>query len=603
MLKPGRLTPFVMALVVGWLALAPAPAWAHSIVKATEPGIDAVVHEAPKRVVMIFNEPVEVAFGAIRVFDTRGRRVDDGKAAHLPGRPDTVRVALRPNVADGTYVVAWRIVSADGHPIQEAFLFHVGHPGEPPEGLVAGILSSQSRSGPVEGILFGVARWVNFAGLLLLAGSVVFLALVWRRPRASLALRSPEVEGRFGRRWRRAVSWSWLTVVVATVVSFVLQGAVGGGVSLPEALSPGILGEVLRTRFGLVAVAKMGLLLVAAAFWVSVQRTSRVPLLSDRPATEARSLAAAALQPAIPRTILWVGVLLTVALLATPGLAGHAGNTRPIPLNIVTDTLHVLAASVWMGGLVMLLAAAFPATRELEDGERLRVMAPVVARFSDMALIAVAVLVATGIYRSWVEVRALRALTEASYGLVLLAKLATFLPILALGAINNRWTKPRIHQAAQHDEASPRPLATLRRLVALEVALGVVVLGVTAFLVNLPPARVEAGVEGPFMTETMLGDQHLAVGVDPNQVGTNMVHLSLTTEEGLPGKAEEIRVLFRMPSENIGPIEAMAESRGHGTFVVHGHQLSVPGEWTLEIVALIDRFTEERATVEIVVNP
>jgi nitrogen fixation protein FixH len=114
---------------------------------------------------------------------------------------------------------------------------------------------------------------------------------------------------------------------------------------------------------------------------------------------------------------------------------------------------------------------------------------------------------------------------------------------------------------------------------------------------------VEAGVEGPFMTETMLGDQHLAVGVDPNQVGTNMVHLSLTTEEELPGKAEEIRVLFRMPSENIGPIEAMAESRGHGTFVVHGHQLSVPGEWTLEIVALIDRFTEERATVEIVVNP
>ena len=603
MLDPRRSFLFGLVLAIGWIALTAGPASAHSIVKNTDPAIDDVVQRAPRRVVMTFNEPVEVAFGALRVFDSRGRRVDDGTASHLSGQPDTVHVALKPNLPEGTYVVAWRIVSADGHPIQEAFLFHVGHPGEPPEGLVAGILSSQGRAGPVEGMVFAVARWVNFAGLLLLAGSVAFLALAWRRPGTSLAVRPPEVERSFARRWRTAVVWAWVTVLVATLASFVLQGAVGAGVSLPEAFSPSILREVLRTRFGLVSVAKLGLLLIAAGLWVAVRRTSRAPVLSDRPVTEPRSLAAAALEPGIPQPILWIGALLAVGLLATPGLAGHAGTTRPVPLNIATDTLHVVAAAVWMGGLVMLLAAAFPATRKLPGGERLRVMAPVVSRFSNMALIAVAVLVGTGIYRSWVEVRALRALTDASYGLVLLAKLATFLPILALGAINNRWTRPRIQRAAQQDEGSPRPLATLRRLVALEVALGVAVLGVTAFLVNLPPARVEAGVEGPFMTETKIGDQHLAVGVDPNEVGTNMIHLSLTTEEGLPGQAEEMRVLFRMPSEDIGPIKGMADARGPGTFVVHGHHLSVPGEWTLEIVALIDRFTEERATVEIVVNP
>jgi copper transport protein len=432
-----------------------------------------------------------------------------------------------------------------------------------------------------------------------MAGAFVFVPLVWRR--RGLALRPPEVEERFSARWRLLLLAGWTAVLLATLVAFVFQGAVGGGVSFLSAMSPRVLGEVMATRFGMVHAAKLGLLVAAAGVWLAARRTGSVPLVS-RQALVTRSLGSAAVEAPVPTWFLGLGAAILVGLLATPSLSGHAGVTRPVPVNLVADVVHLLAVSTWIGGLVCLLGLTFPATRSLGEAERVRAMAPVVARFSRVAFFAVGVLVASGIVRSFLEVRALRALTGSTYGLVLLAKLAAFLPIFALGAVNRYWTTPRLERAAAAD-GSPFPLRTLRRLVTAEVLLAAVVLAITAFLVVLPPARIEAGVEGPFVTEVAVGDQRLEVMVDPNRAGMNTLHLSLTTAEGLPGEAEEIRVLFRMTEQGIGPIEAMAMPISHGAFELHGHQLSVPGSWLLEFVVLADRFTEHRATVKVNVNP
>lgn len=594
-------TRFIL-LVVGAAAvllLSLPHAVAHSIVKSTEPRIDSTVHQPPERVVMVFNEPVEVTLGSIRVFDTNGRRVDVGPAEHPPGKPDTVQVALQPSLPNGTYIVSWRIISADSHPIQEAFLFHVGHPGQQDEAVIASILSGQGGARPVEGFLFGVARWVNFAGTLMLAGAFAFAPLVWRR--RGLAVRPPEVEEGFSRRWRGVLLTGWAMVLAATLAAFVLQGAVGAGVSFGEAMTPRVLGEVLRTRFGAVNLAKLALVVAAAGLWLAARRAGSIPLVSPR-ALVPKSLGGAALQAPIPPWFLGLGAAVLVGLLAMPALAGHAGATRPVPVNLVADIVHMLAAAVWVGGLASLLFLAFPATRSLSEDERVRTLAPVVARFSAVAFVAVAVLVGSGVVRGFLEVRALRALFGSTYGLVLLAKLAAFLPMLGLGAVNRYWTTPKLERAAA-PEGPPFPLRVLRRLVATEVALSAVVLAITAFLVVLPPARVEAGIEGPFVTDVAVGDHTVEVMVDPNQAGMNMVHLSLSTQEGLPAEAEEVRVLFRMPEQDIGPIEAIAEPMSHGAYLVHGHQLSVAGRWTLEVVVVVDRFTEHRATIEVNVNP
>jgi copper transport protein len=563
------------------------PADGHAIVKRTEPAIDEVVATSPARVLMEFNEPVEISFGSIRVFDARGRRVDDAEARYVEGRADAVEVPLEPDLPRGTYTVAWRIVSSDGHPIGEGWVFHVGAPGQNPRGIVDEVLSGEGGSGALESRLAAVGRWSLLASLLVLGGAAGFLALVWGQ-----LIAPPEVVGvRFAARWRRVVVAAWAVAVASTVALYVLQGALAADLPLSEALSSDVLREVADTRFGTVSLVRLGLLAACAVIWRAVRRSVE-PRMSV-------GAAAAAVRPTA--AVLTVASLLVVALLATPGISGHAGTTEPVGLNVTADLFHMVAAAMWMGGLLLIVVGAFPATQELPEDARAGVLAPVVARFSDLALVAVAILVVSGGFRAWAEVRTLDALTDANYGVVLLVKLAAVLPILALGAVNNRWTKPRIVRAAEG--GADRPLGTLRRLVALEVAMGAVVIGITALLVNLPPARVDAGAEGPAMSTAAIGHHELHVTVDPGEVGENRIHIAAADDHGEPVQFDAMRVLFRMPEEDIGPLVASAEATGPGEFVVHGHQLSVPGEWTLEIVVRSGEFDEERTTVDVVVNP
>ncbi|HEX2049740.1 MAG TPA: CopD family protein [Actinomycetota bacterium] len=560
-----RLVPLVVACAL--VALAPAPAHAHAIVLATEPAIDEIVARAPARVVMRFNEPVEIAFGALRVYDSEGERVDEGTAEHLAGEADAIEVPLRAGVPDGTYTVSWRVVSADGHAIEEAFVFHVGEPGANPEGIADRVLEGEAGAGTGEGVAFGIVRWATFAALLVLAGAAAFAARAWGRDD------DDAIDGAFARRVRALLSAAWLVAVVGTLASIVLQGAVAGDVPLSEALSGDVVAEVASTRFGRVALARVALLALVAALlpWAARRAGERAPV----------ALAGAAL----------------AATLATPGLGGHAGTTPPVALNVVADTLHVCAAAVWVGGLVALVAAAWPATARVAAPERARRLAPVVSRFSDAAVVAVAVVVATGLYRSWVEVRALGNLTGTTYGLVLVAKLAAFAPLLALGAVNNRWTKPRIEGAAARGDGGRGAVGALRRIVAAEVALGALVVAASALLVSIAPARVEAGTGEPVTASVALGDDRLAVVVDPARVGSNAVHLTVTTSAGAPADVRALGVSFVMPERDIGPLRARARELAPGHFVVQGRHLSVAGRWRLEVVARRDRFTEERAFV------
>ena len=109
-------------------------------------------------------------------------------------------------------------------------------------------------------------------------------------------------------------------------------------------------------------------------------------------------------------------------------------------------------------------------------------------------------------------------------------------------------------------------------------------------------------MEGPFITDVRIASHNLNVIVDPNQVGENEVHVTITEPNGAATEVEAVRVLFYMPSQGIGPLVGEGVRLAQGHFVVQGRQLSVAGEWILEIVARTGRFAEERTTVRVTVN-
>jgi copper transport protein len=573
------LIPLVILILV---ALA-APAHAHAIVESTEPSIDSVVETSPPEVVMHFSEPIEVAFGAIRIFDTFGHRVDDGSVDYVEGDPTAVKVGLEPDLDQGTYTVTWRVISADAHVIQEAFVFHVGAPGTKPQGIADSVLSGQMGGDPVVGGLLGVMRILGYASLIGLAGGLVFMLFVW--PKSAGTPDGDEANAGFVRRWRKVLTVAWIVALVATVGSVILQGAHAAGFGLTESLHPDLLRGVVATRFGRVMSVRAAVLIVGGILWAVAR-----PRSESEPAS-------------VPgRSALFALGALVIGAFSATAFAGHAGSTDPVAVNVPVDVLHLAAAGAWIGGLAMLVLAAWPSFDRGAGTGSIRGISAVVKRYSDVAVIAVVAIVASGLWQSWIEVRAWRAFTGTTYGVTLITKLAVFIPLVALGGFNNRWAKPRIEKAAVDGGSERKPLQVLRRVVVVEVVLASLVIGVTAFLVNLAPARVSAGITGPFITDVAFGDGSLNVLVDPNQVGENEVHLTATTDTGAPLEVKEMRVQFTMPAESIGPIEGRGRKLAPGHFVVQGRQLSLPGRWTLEVIGRISRFDELRVRVPVTVN-
>ena len=492
-----------IAAVLVAFALVPA-AGAHARLITTEPANDAVLEESRRLVSLRFDEPVESAFGAIRVYDARAHRVDSAKVVR-PSEQE-VRITLDQRLARGTYTATWRVVSADGHPVSGAFVFHVGAPGANPAGVAAQVLEGGTPRSVT--ILFLIVRALDFLLMLLVAGGTLMLVVVLDRAPARTRTRLP--------RLLAAVAVALTLVALAGIV---LQGAAAGGFGLDDALSWDVVSSVLRTRFGEVWAAQGGLAIAVAILLAAGRKIV--------------TLAPAAL------------------LLLTPSLSGHASVSGNIAL--VADVAHVTAAAVWVGGLAALVLALVWA-----GTERWELAASAVPRFSGLAVVAVSWLIASGTISGYLQVRALRGLWETTYGQLLLVKLGLVLPLLALGLYNNRRAVPRLRERL----ASAAERALFLRTVGAELALMVAIVSVTAVLVSEPPARAEVAPRGPYATTARLGDLELNLVVDPAAAGRNQIHLYLTNPSGQPTDVDEASVSATLASRQIGPLRLQATEPG-----------------------------------------
>ncbi len=571
---------------VAVVALA-APASAHAQLESTEPQAGGVYDAAPREITLRFNEPVEASLGAVRVYDGDGDRLDAGKPSHPGGAGDTVGVDL-PALSDGSYVVTWRVLSADSHPVQGAFTFQVGPEitADNLESLTQRLLASQGGSESV-GVVYAVARFGVFASLALLVGGVAFVVLVWRA-------------GRDSQRARRLIWVGWIGALASTVVGFVLQGPYAAGLGLADAFDPELLGDVFDTRFGRVWVARALILLLA----VPVLRRL---LPGRRPVAE------------YPLTARWAlaAALVGAALVAIPGLGGHASSGILVPLAVVADAAHLGAVSLWLGGLAVLFVAFLPRA----GADELHGALP---RYSQVALAAIVVIVVTGTFQSWRQVGSFGALRDTDFGRLLVIKLLLFAVIVVAAAFSrevvNRTFRARTARvrepepvgaggpvppsggATDYDvEFEPLDDATevrnLRRSVLVEVALAVVVLIVTALLVNAPPARSEAGQ--PYAEVVKTEDLWFDITVGPAAAGENTVHVTALTTTGGPTDVLEMTVSLTQPERDIAPIDLPLRRLGPGHFVAFDVSIPIPGDWELIANALVDETTSVVAKAEV----
>ena len=648
-----RLFAGLVAAVALVLAVA-APASAHATLERTDPSDGSVLAVQPAVIAAQFDESVGVSADSLRVFDPSGQRVDNGNTTH-GASSDIITISLRSGLGNGTYTVAWHVISADSHPVSGAFSFSIGAPSKTSVNPTAIV----TRASTFQGVAYGVARWAAYLSFALLAGTIVFLALCWPRGAAT--------RGSF-----RMIVIGWTTLVASSVAQLLLQGVYASGLPLSRIFDPSVIQSTTATRFGTTVEVRLLILAVLApAVTIGVQR-----LADARFGARMRSAALA--------------LLGTMGLASTWAATGHASTGIQVPLSVVSDILHLSAMAVWLGGLAMLVLVVLRAPQKPKQA------AAAVNRFSTVALTCVCVMIGTGTYQAWRDVGSLHVLFDDTYGRLILIKIAGLLLLIGLGYYARQqiasglnaslatagastavaaaketggtitanvetanaktaiaepelaaesvkepaavsqgsagappsrpagrpgrqpgMNKPgrrtaRVGGVSLPSDPGARTLATLsklRRSVAAETAIALIVLAATAIVVNSVPGRGANGlstqpgstdVSVPFNTGTASGT--VLVLVEPGKVGPNQTHLLIENTKGEPYSPVEVTVAYSLPARKIGPIDSKVIINGPGHYVDQPTALTVPGQWQVAITIRSDDFDETTVRVPVPVS-
>jgi copper transport protein len=390
----------LLAAVCALLAGA-GPVSAHAAVTGSDPAQGAVVDQAPSRISLTFSEQVALSDDSLRVLDPEGKRVDTGKPSGVSGT--TYAVRLQPGLSDGTYTVAYQVVSADSHPVAGAYTFSIGAPSK-----TSVAVSGQGADDGVVGWLYNFGRYVSYAGFIVMAGGAAFVLACWPR-------------GSGVRPVQRFVVSGWLALTAATLALLLLRGSFTGSGKVADIVDLSLLGQVLQTKTGAALVSRL-LLLAAAALFIAVlfgAYDKREDPQEKRDLTFGLAIG---------------GVVVAAGLAASWAMSEHASVGVQAGIAMPVDVLHLLAVAAWLGGLGALLVALYRAPADTP------VDASAVRRFSRVAFGSVLALIATGTYQSWRQLGSWSAFTDTRYGQLLLAKIALVVVLVGVAWISRRWT-------------------------------------------------------------------------------------------------------------------------------------------------------------------
>jgi copper transport protein len=554
------LTVALAAIVLGFVL--PSTASAHAYLIKTVPAASGVLDSPPQNVQLTYDEAVEPRFAIISVTDAAGTQEITGPVQRSPANPDAIVVPLRRNLQEGWYLIYWRAISVDGHPVSGAFTYAVGpNPGPAPQFRVPSV----SATAITPQLL--ITRWAMFLTVMSAIGLFVLRLMVAR----------PVM--------RRLPGTSLRAVSRAFVIASIL-----GLIAIPVYLDFSIANDSLRSVFDLGALVPLfrvtafsrGLLDMELCFALFCAAAG-ISLWVDRPDRERRSVA---------ELSAGTGALLAAAaVLIVPGAVGHAGQASPRGFALAFDWLHLTSGAVWLGGLIGLLVLWLSLTAAARPGapSRVEVLTVVVPRFSRVAFVAVLVLLAAGTGATIVHMPAVNALWETGYGVAILVKIGLLAGALVLGAVNLLRTKPRllaVREPAHADSAA----RLLRRSISGEIALVTSAVFAAAVLSSLAPPPPAFALQNSALAQVGPGrvvrtveraGYRLEVLLDPNKAAAPNSFALRITRNGRPVRGANVTLTFNHLEMQMPQQEYQLSEIGPGVYSRAAPALVMVGRWGL----------------------
>ena len=537
---------WLMALVL--LIIGIQPVQAHGYIVRALPQDRVTLERPPARLQYWFSENLEPDFSTLVLRDQAGDVLAEGGVDPKNNALMTLQVPVE--LPDGAYLVDLRpAFASDGHVVAETRVFFVGQAA----GDVAGA-SADYRVVPLEVIW----RALLYTSTLLLFGAFALYALVllpaWGNPDYAAGLLPPRVMRRLG----HIVILALVIAFVGNGIAIIQQSMVFFNTGPAQVIQQG-LWQVVRigSRFGDVWTARMILLALIAVFF-----GLGVAWRDERPETVRAFWTANG----------WLAALMLGAFSVT----SHAAGSLLLPwVAMLVDWAHTLAVAAWVGGLAVLTLVLPVALRPYEDEARRQALLIVLRRFSRLAMVALAVVITTGVYSSLNWLYQPSDLTQTSWGLALVVKLALVASLLVPGLMHHVAANP-----ARYQRWKGWVQRTGVRTLRLEVLLGIVVLLSVAVL------SASAVPEPVFLTEAVralearqtVDDYTVQLTISPGGPGVNTYDM-IVMRDGRPEADGQVGLQVVAPEQDWRSDWLESQPADAGLYVVTGDQIADEGHW------------------------
>ena len=640
----------VLAILVAF-AFAPV-ALAHPTLLRSEPPDGAMLAEAPRQIRLWFSEPIAIDFTTIELIDGNGRRVPVVVGVYPVGPIQSELVTARrqlyvcylsaasptelvvdlPTLAPNVYQLTWQALSSnDLHRTSGAIVFGVQRAVDrtPARSVVPG-------PQPTEALL----RWLDLGALAMLLGALALALLAWPVPIADRW--PPGYAGVVGtphdlqrttyRRVLRLALWSGPLALVTGVGLLLVQAASAGA---GQTIGANLWEIVSRTSYGARWLLRQGLLAALDLVVLLLNKTGQAPTRSTHPvslpahAGFPTSPAVPPLPPAVlPSSYVvpglkgergqyraWRGsaAALAVGLVVVQALNGHATAFDDVaPVRVIAAALHLLAASVWSGGLLMLAVAVVPLLRRGAADAALAWT--ILQRFGTLAACSLTALLITGLFMSGQQVASLDALLTTWYGQALLVKMMLVAGVALIGLLNAAPLHARVAALLQRllrhpagwRRSTPRRLGSM---VLIEASGGLVVLLLAAMLSATQPARgpefdPPIGEATPSSLTTSVSDLVVTLSVKPNQPGQNFISLGVfNTRRPAPAPIERVVVRLLPPGGRPESALLLAAPVGTGRYQIASGAIDAAGTWQIGVTVTRAGLPDATAVVSWTVQP
>lgn len=548
MSRTARQFACAIAVLCAVLAFGTQIASAHATVVSSTPGDGQSVPSSPSELSVTFSENVTVVSGGLSLLNADGNTIGLAESQVVNGR--TLTAATTGVLADGTYVMTYRVLSADGHPISGSLLFGVG------SGALDRTVQAPSTADQTWELIGGISRALLYLSALLAAGIAFFLAFI---------------HDHAADRWRiipfvRSGSLVALFAAIGVVMS---QAALLTGRGAGAVTDTDVLRDVFSENLGWsIALLMIGLAGVHLSVDITATRISYVFAVTG-------------------------GLAVTLSF----AIWGHASELAPRALSLVADAVHATSAALWFGGIIGLAMVL-----TMRSADTVESTAGVLRRFSLLAIVSVCALIVAGITLTLAgSGEHIGSLHTTTWGRIVLAKIGLTAIVILIAGWNRRSLVPSLISPTEDFAVRSARWKTLLRAVRFEALIMVVVICLTAALVNVQPARTAVTTaRGPAVLTQRVNTGEVRLTVSPAVVGPNRVEAEFTDGTGQPvGVANTMTIEFSQPSAGLESITRQVSAVSPGIFLYEGNELSLSGDWNITLTIRTGDFSEQRTTFEV----